>query len=115
MAYSVAHDFFAGLLKLMPCFWDGIGEMSDAAELLMAIYEHLTPVAARTAEPHLIDTIFGLHIQVAPAQHRHTCVGCPQMKLSCWPAGLTMNVPHSVGGTNVARQLDMKTQPAVCS
>lgn len=46
--------------------------MSDAAEVLMAIYEHLTPVAAKTAEPHLIDTIFGLHIQVAPA-HAHMC------------------------------------------
>lgn len=46
--------------------------MSDAAELMVAVYEHLTPMAARTAQPHLLNEIFGLHVQVTAA---HTCTG----------------------------------------
>lgn len=44
------------------------GEMSDAAEVLMAIYEHLTPVAARAGQPQLLNVIFGLPVQVAHNQ-----------------------------------------------
>ena len=50
------------------------GQMSDAAEVLMAIYEHLTPVAARALQPQLLDDIFGLHVQVASYTHAQTCV-----------------------------------------
>ena len=41
--------------------------MSDAAEVLMAMYEHLTSVAARAGQPQLLNSLFGLHVQVALA------------------------------------------------
>lgn len=49
------------------------GEMSDAAEVLMAIYEHLLPVAAEAGQPQLLNFIFGLHVQVAPAHTNGLC------------------------------------------
>lgn len=40
------------------------GEMSDASEVLMALYEQLAPVAAKAGQPGLLDTMFGLHVKV---------------------------------------------------
>ena len=42
----------------------GAGEMSDAGEVVMALYEQLAPVAAKANQPGLLDHIFGLHVKV---------------------------------------------------
>ena len=41
--------------------------MSDAAEVLIALYEQLAPVAARAGQPQLLESLFGLYVEVAPA------------------------------------------------
>lgn len=38
--------------------------MHDASEVLSALYENLTEVAKANAQPHLLDRIFGLDVQV---------------------------------------------------
>ena len=48
--------------------------MSDAAELLMVLYQQLQPVAVRAGQPDLVDLLFGLNVQVASAQqHLQPC------------------------------------------
>ena len=42
----------------------GAGEMSDAGEVVMALYEQLAPVAAKANQPGLLDHMFGLHVKV---------------------------------------------------
>jgi len=44
--------------------WGGAGEMSDAGEVVMALYDQLAPVAAKANQPGLLDHIFGLHVKV---------------------------------------------------
>ena len=44
--------------------WVGAGEMSDAGEVVMALYDQLAPVAAKADQPALLDHIFGLHVKV---------------------------------------------------
>jgi len=44
--------------------WPGAGEMSDAGEVVMALYEQLAPVATKANQPGLLDHIFGLHVKV---------------------------------------------------
>ncbi len=44
--------------------WAGAGEMSDAGEVVMALYEQLAPVATKANQPGLLDHIFGLHVKV---------------------------------------------------
>lgn len=41
--------------------------MSDPADLLLELYEHLATAAAKTDQPQLMACIFGLHIQVVSA------------------------------------------------
>ncbi|KAA6426044.1 MAG: hypothetical protein FRX49_03896 [Trebouxia sp. A1-2] len=40
-----------------------VGEMSDAGEVVMALYEQLAPVAAKANQPGLLDHMFGLHVK----------------------------------------------------
>lgn len=40
-----------------------MGEMSDAGEVVMALYEQLAPVATKANQPGLLDHIFGLHVK----------------------------------------------------
>lgn len=40
------------------------GQMSDAAELLMALYDALLPVAAKANQPGLLGAVFGIHVKV---------------------------------------------------
>ena len=40
------------------------GQMSDAGEVLMVLYEHLKPVAAKAGQPRMLDGVFGLHVKV---------------------------------------------------
>ena len=49
------------------------GEMSDASEVLMALYEQLAPVAAKAGQPGLLDTVFGLHVQVCSSSVTAHC------------------------------------------
>ena len=44
--------------------WSGAGEMSDAGEVVMALYDQLAPLAAKANQPALLDHIFGLHVKV---------------------------------------------------
>jgi len=44
--------------------WPGAGEMSDAGEVVMALYEQLAPVATKANQPGLLNHIFGLHVKV---------------------------------------------------
>ena len=49
---------------IMSFLHNATGEMSDAGEVLMALYEHLLPAAANANQPSLLQIIFGLHVQV---------------------------------------------------
>ena len=49
---------------LTTCMCNDTGEMSDAGEVLMALYEHLILAARNTEKPKLLHVIFGLHVQV---------------------------------------------------
>lgn len=40
------------------------GQMSDAAEVLMALYDALLPVAAKANQPGLLGAVFGIHVKV---------------------------------------------------
>ncbi|DBA77474.1 TPA: hypothetical protein ACH3X1_009298 [Trebouxia sp. C0004] len=40
-----------------------VGEMSDAGEVVMALYKQLIPVAIKANQPGLLDHIFGLHVK----------------------------------------------------
>ncbi|DBA91348.1 TPA: hypothetical protein ACH3X2_003994 [Trebouxia sp. C0005] len=37
--------------------------MSDAGEVMMALYEQLAPVASKANQPGLLNYIFGLHVK----------------------------------------------------
>ena len=43
--------------------------MHDASEVLSALYENLSEVAKANAQPHLLDRIFGLDVQVCCPVH----------------------------------------------
>lgn len=45
------------------------GEMRDANEVLMALYDHLLPAAVNAKQPRLLEIIFGLHVQVIHFMH----------------------------------------------
>lgn len=43
--------------------------MNDAAEVLIALYEQLTPLAARAGQAQLLDSIFGTRVEVVSARY----------------------------------------------
>ena len=51
-------------LVLTACALCCAGQMHDAGEVLLTLYDALSKVAQANNQPHLLDRIFGLHVKV---------------------------------------------------
>ncbi len=101
----------------------GAGQMSDAGEVLMTLYEHLAPVATQAKQPWLLDLVFGLHVKVRlntslKSLRRVAPAGFMRADVCCWCIFFEQKAELSLPGFGVLdghRGQSWGSQRCVCN